>query len=193
MAIVTQLAQERKEKAVGKSQKQRVEFESRMELEQVVSYLESLLDGLRSGTLHVEHESSAVTLHPHSPVKVEVEAKQKEDKESIEIEIKWYRQQTGERSEEFQIADTEPAAEAAADSAEAPIEAVSGDDESKDEPAAAAADETTGAPAEEEADDEAHDATDEAGDEAIGEIPTAVEEPPTWHGHSESDSGEEDN
>jgi amphi-Trp domain-containing protein len=76
---------------MGKKDKVKVEFESTMELDQAISYLEGLLDGLKSGTVHVERDTESVTLHPHDPVTLQVEAKQKEKKESFEIAVKWYR------------------------------------------------------------------------------------------------------
>lgn len=122
---------------MGKSEKVKIEYESTLELDQAVSYLEKLLEGLKSGTLRVEKEAEAVTLHPRGPVTLEVEAKQKRERESFEISMKWHRVPESADEEVLTISDDEVSQTGAASREERampyPTEAGPGEeDESED-------------------------------------------------------------
>lgn len=72
--------------------KKEVEFEGIMELAEAIDQIDSVLAGLRSGTIGLSHGDQTLNLKPASTVRLEVEGKQKEHKESVSIKLKWRRQ-----------------------------------------------------------------------------------------------------
>lgn len=72
--------------------KNEVEFEGIVELAEAIDQIESVLAGLRSGSIGLSHGDQSLNLKPDSTVKLEVEGRQKEHKESVSIKLKWRRQ-----------------------------------------------------------------------------------------------------
>jgi amphi-Trp domain-containing protein len=60
-----------------------------VDLDKAIAYIECLLDGLKSGTLVVEHDEGKMTLHPEKVVKLEIETEEKDGNQELEIEMKW--------------------------------------------------------------------------------------------------------
>lgn len=69
--------------------KNKISLDGSMELAQVITYLEDVLQGLKAGTVHVQLGGETVTLYPASVVECEMELAQKKDKEKISIELSW--------------------------------------------------------------------------------------------------------
>lgn len=69
------------------------------ELTNVITYLESLVNSLKEGTVVIQKSDSFITLHPQETVTLEIEAEQKKGKEELSIELSW-------KSEEVISADT---------------------------------------------------------------------------------------
>lgn len=86
-----------------------VGFEGKVPLATVGEYLQSIIAGLKAGTVCVERGDQVLTVHPQKSVDLTVEAKAKKNKESILIEIKWYREEPARsRPAEFRITDRGP-------------------------------------------------------------------------------------
>jgi amphi-Trp domain-containing protein len=73
----------------GKSDKVSVSFESSIPREEAVSYFETLVTGLKKGTLHLKQDSSEISLQPPAQLDVRVKASHKREKDKIEFEISW--------------------------------------------------------------------------------------------------------
>lgn len=67
----------------------KISIERRMELAQVVEYLENLAQGLKAGLVNLEHEDQTLALEVPGVVNVEIEAKTKKGKTKLEIEFEW--------------------------------------------------------------------------------------------------------
>lgn len=72
---------------MGKNNK--VKIDGAMELAQVVTYLEDIVKGLKSGAVHVQLGQDSVLLHPASILSFEMEVSQKKDKEKFSFEMSW--------------------------------------------------------------------------------------------------------
>lgn len=55
----------------------------------LVSYLETVLSGLRQGTLILDNEERPLVLRPSDSIEAELEIKQKSDKEKLELKLSW--------------------------------------------------------------------------------------------------------
>lgn len=69
--------------------KSKLSLEQTMELAKVVATLEDVLNGLKNGSLTLQHGAESVTLTPPGVVELEMEASQKKDKEKLSIQIAW--------------------------------------------------------------------------------------------------------
>ena len=69
--------------------KQNVKYEAKTTLDDAVTRLEELVEGLRSREVLLRSRSDALRLHPGTIVSMALEGKQKGSKESIEIELSW--------------------------------------------------------------------------------------------------------
>lgn len=68
----------------------KVELKQNQKIQEVVAYLEGLLNGFKNGKIVIEQGDSFVCLEPADQVAVEVSAKKKKDKEKFSLELSWY-------------------------------------------------------------------------------------------------------
>jgi amphi-Trp domain-containing protein len=73
----------------SKDHKQKFELETDLGHAGLVTLLEDLLAGIRSGELLLEHGAQSVSLSPSGQFRVEIEAKHKPGRESLCIELGW--------------------------------------------------------------------------------------------------------
>ncbi|WP_018123481.1 amphi-Trp domain-containing protein [Desulfovibrio oxyclinae] len=91
-------------------EKSKVKIKQVLSREEVVTYLEDLLDGLKSGSIVVSRDDEQVALEPAERMNVEVEAKVKKDKRKFSLELSWYDDQESDvsiSSEEEESGDVE--------------------------------------------------------------------------------------
>lgn len=69
--------------------KSSVEFESAIQRDEAVSYFETLVAGLKKGSIHLRQNDEELTLTPPSQLEVRVKASRKREKEKISFEIHW--------------------------------------------------------------------------------------------------------
>jgi amphi-Trp domain-containing protein len=70
-------------------QKTSVEFESPIQLEEAVVYFETIIAGLKKGTIHLKQDGEELTLTPTSQLDVRVKASRKKEKEKLSFQIMW--------------------------------------------------------------------------------------------------------
>ncbi len=92
---------------MGKNNK--VKIDGAMELSQVVTYLEDIVKGLKSGSVHVQLGQDSVLLHPTSVLSFEMEVSQKKDKEKFSFEMSWKKDDRS--TEDVKISPTAPKVE----------------------------------------------------------------------------------
>ena len=73
------------------SQRREMKMKGGMNVDSAVSYLENLIESIKTGAVHLEKGANVMALHPSELLKVEVQAVQKKDKEKITIELAWKR------------------------------------------------------------------------------------------------------
>lgn len=89
------------------SNKIKVKMEGK--LDQIVNYLDDIVNSLKQGKVVVQQGEEFVSLEPAENVFFEVEAKQKKGKEKISFELEWSKIQVEEVQEEgFAITSEEP-------------------------------------------------------------------------------------
>lgn len=69
--------------------KDKYKSKSLMTRDELTTYLEALLAGLRHGTLILDNEERPLVLRPSDTIEAEVEIKQKGDKEKVELKLSW--------------------------------------------------------------------------------------------------------
>lgn len=69
--------------------KDKLKSKSVMTRDDLVAYLETLLAGLRQGTLILDNEERPLVLRPSDAIEAELEIKQKPDKEKVELKLSW--------------------------------------------------------------------------------------------------------
>lgn len=77
----------------------KVDFESRVDLDEAVAYFEAITAGLKKGTLTFRQGSGAMQLIPNRQVDMKVKASKKGEKGKIVFEIAW----KSAKKEEFSI------------------------------------------------------------------------------------------
>lgn len=78
------------DKKAGKHEgKSSVEFESAIQRDEAVSYFETLVAGLKKGSIHLRQNDEELTLNPPAQLEVRVKASRKREKEKISFEIHW--------------------------------------------------------------------------------------------------------
>ncbi|NCD26255.1 MAG: amphi-Trp domain-containing protein [Deltaproteobacteria bacterium] len=55
----------------------------------LVAYLESLIGGLRQGTIILDDEEHPLLLRPSDAIETEMEIKRKSDREKVELKLSW--------------------------------------------------------------------------------------------------------
>lgn len=69
--------------------KDKYKSKSLMTRDELTTYLEALLAGLRHGTLILDNDERPLVLRPSDTIEAEVEIKQKGDKEKVELKLSW--------------------------------------------------------------------------------------------------------
>ena len=69
--------------------KEKLKSKNIMTRDDLVAYLESVLAGLRQGTLILDNEERPLVLRPSDSIEAELEIKQKSDKEKLELKLSW--------------------------------------------------------------------------------------------------------
>jgi amphi-Trp domain-containing protein len=69
--------------------KQKFSHETKLDGEGLINLLESLLAGIRSGELSLEHGEQALRLRPSDAITVEIQAKHKPGRESLRLDLEW--------------------------------------------------------------------------------------------------------
>jgi amphi-Trp domain-containing protein len=95
---------------MGGNGKKEVAFEGLLEIGDAVEQLQSVLNGMRSGTLCVQQGDRSITVHPGKEVEISVKIKNKDDRESVSIQMEWKPAAAARIANEFRILDREPEA-----------------------------------------------------------------------------------
>lgn len=69
--------------------KDKFKSKSTMSREDLIAYLETVLAGLRQGSLILDNEERPLILRPSDSIEAELEIKQKSDKEKLELKLSW--------------------------------------------------------------------------------------------------------
>lgn len=69
--------------------KDKFKSKSTMTREDLITYLETVLTGLRQGSLILDNEERPLILRPSDTIEAELEIKQKSDKEKLELKLSW--------------------------------------------------------------------------------------------------------
>ncbi len=94
-----------------------ISMEGTMETQEVIHYLEGLIEGFREGRIVVEQGERYLTLNPPKTLGVEIEARRKKDKEKLSLELSWHKTAEESEGKTLKISSKEPEIEAA----EAPV------------------------------------------------------------------------
>ena len=85
-----QVAEENEETEGAEGKKKvSVEFDSAIQRDEAVSYFETLVAGLKKGSIHLRQNGQELTLTPPSQLEVRVKASRKKEKEKLSFEIYW--------------------------------------------------------------------------------------------------------
>jgi amphi-Trp domain-containing protein len=69
--------------------KDKLKSKNIMTRDDLVAYLETVLSGLKQGTLILDNEERPLSLRPSDSIEAELEIKQKSDKEKLELKLSW--------------------------------------------------------------------------------------------------------
>lgn len=69
--------------------KDKLKSKNTMTRDDLAAYLETVLAGLRQGTLILDNEERPLILRPSDSIEAELEIKQKSDKEKLELKLSW--------------------------------------------------------------------------------------------------------
>lgn len=69
--------------------KDKLKLKSIMTRDEAAAYLETILVGLRQGSLILDSEERPLILRPSDSIEAELEIKQKSDKEKVEVKLSW--------------------------------------------------------------------------------------------------------
>jgi len=78
-----------------------------MSLENVISYLEDLVNTLKNGKICVQRGEELLSLTPASVIDFELEGTVKKDKEKIKLELSWKHEKKEEDTPELKISSVE--------------------------------------------------------------------------------------
>jgi amphi-Trp domain-containing protein len=73
----------------GKKSKEKLSFDATMAREEAVAYFESIVAGLRSGSITFRRDERALTLEVGASLDIEVKATKKGEKQKVRFEIAW--------------------------------------------------------------------------------------------------------
>ncbi len=77
---------------------------------EIIQYLESLAQNLKSEKLVIEKGNQFLSLTPSAQIEINVEAKQKKEKEKLRIELSWSTEDIDVPADFLKISSTEPEA-----------------------------------------------------------------------------------
>ncbi len=109
-------------------EKKSVVINERMESDEIINFLEDLVESLRAGTVCIQHGDDLVTLKPGCHVGLELEAAVKKGKEKLSLEMSWLALEEEEKKE-FRILSSEPVLEEEVDEDEEDDEEEEGEEE----------------------------------------------------------------
>ena len=69
--------------------KDKLKSKNTMTRDDLVAYLETVLAGLKQGTIILDNEDRPLILRPSDTIQAELEIKQKSDKEKLELKLSW--------------------------------------------------------------------------------------------------------
>lgn len=69
--------------------KDKLKSKTLMTRDDLAAYLETILAGLRQGSLILDNEERPLILRPSDSIEAELEIKQKTDKEKLELKLTW--------------------------------------------------------------------------------------------------------
>ncbi len=66
-----------------------IEFASKLHRDEVLIYFESILDGLKKGSLQLKQSGKLLDLAPAEAMDIEVKGSKKADKQKLSIKLSW--------------------------------------------------------------------------------------------------------
>lgn len=69
--------------------KDKIKVKSSLPRAAVVAYLETMVSGLRQGTIILDNEDHPLLLRPSDTIETEMEIKRKSDREKVELKFSW--------------------------------------------------------------------------------------------------------
>jgi amphi-Trp domain-containing protein len=93
---------------MGGNGKREVAFQGLLTIDEAIEQIQSVLNGMKSGTLCVQQGARVVTVHPDKEIEVLVKIKTKEDRESISVDLQWKAAAAARVANHFMILDREP-------------------------------------------------------------------------------------
>jgi amphi-Trp domain-containing protein len=66
-----------------------IKIESAVKVEQAVAYLEDIVSGLKSGSVHLQAGTSDVALEPTAGLDLKIKGKKKPSKQTLSIKLSW--------------------------------------------------------------------------------------------------------
>jgi amphi-Trp domain-containing protein len=67
----------------------RLKFKNVMQPAEAAVYFEAIVDGLRRGSLQLQHTGEKLVLEPVGDLKVEIKASRKDRKQKLSFEVNW--------------------------------------------------------------------------------------------------------
>jgi amphi-Trp domain-containing protein len=83
--------------------KQKVKAKGTVAMEEVISFLEEILNGMRNGQVFFDHEGGRIRLTPGGFAEVEIEAEQKDGKQALSFDVKWKERIESDRKLDLKI------------------------------------------------------------------------------------------
>ncbi len=69
--------------------KDKIKSRNMLTRDEVIAYLESMINGLRQGALIMDNEDRPMVLRPSDAIEAELEVKQKSDREKFSVSLSW--------------------------------------------------------------------------------------------------------
>ncbi len=77
-------------------------------VEQTITYIKDLIDGLKAGTVCIQEEDEYIALKPEEIILLEVKATQKKGKEKFQLELTWQKGDEMSQDIDLKITSKEP-------------------------------------------------------------------------------------
>lgn len=82
-----------------------VDLTARTPVEEVAGRLQQIVDGLKAGTIDVQHGDDTLTMRPGEALEFRFRARQKDRDESLRLDLNWQRATSPNGFSELQISD----------------------------------------------------------------------------------------